>query len=57
MLQEVYKYDQILDLNKLYTNDIHALSHTYGIEAACRAIIKVSQWIEPRMVNIFLIKH
>ena len=38
----MYKYDDILDLNKLYTNDIHAIQQTYGIEAANKAIIKVS---------------
>ena len=37
----MYKYDQILDLKKLYTNNIHAIANTYGIEAATRAIVKV----------------
>ena len=40
--QEMYKYDKILDLNRLYTNDIHAMANMYGIEAACQVIIKVS---------------
>ncbi|XP_072173334.1 DNA-directed RNA polymerase I subunit RPA1-like [Diadema setosum] len=39
-LQELYKYDKLLNLNRAYTNDIHAMANTYGIEAACRAIIK-----------------
>jgi DNA-directed RNA polymerase I subunit RPA1 len=37
------KYDKILDLNKLYTNDIHAVAKTYGIEAANRVIAKEVQ--------------
>ena len=41
-LQELYKYDQILDLNSLYSNDIHAIADTYGIEAANKVIIKVN---------------
>lgn len=41
ILQEMYNYDKVLDLNKLYTNDIHALANTYGIEAASKALIKV----------------
>ena len=40
-LQEMYKHDRILNLNKLYTNHIHAIAETYGIEAACKVIIKV----------------
>ena len=43
-LQELYKYDQILDLNRLYSNDIHAIADTYGIEAASKVIIKVNLW-------------
>lgn len=41
VFQEMYKYDKILDINKLYTNDIMAVMHTYGIEAACKTLIKV----------------
>ena len=33
----------MLDLEKVYTNDIHAMANTYGIEAACKAIIKASE--------------
>ena len=40
-LQELWRYCSILDLNKVYTNNIHAMANTYGIEAACKAIIKV----------------
>nr|XP_054764131.1 DNA-directed RNA polymerase I subunit RPA1-like [Lytechinus pictus] len=39
-LHELYKYDKLLQLNKAYTNDIHAMANVYGIEAACKAIIK-----------------
>lgn len=39
----MFEYDKILDLNKLYTNDIHAVARTYGIEAAARVIIKEVQ--------------
>ena len=31
----------MLDLSKLYSNNIHAMADTYGIEAACKVIIKV----------------
>lgn len=37
---EMFKHIEILDLNKLYTNDIHAIANTYGIEAATTAIRK-----------------
>ncbi|KAJ7408439.1 DNA-directed RNA polymerase I subunit RPA1 [Willisornis vidua] len=31
---------EILDLNRLYSNDIHAMAKNYGIESALRVIIK-----------------
>lgn len=31
---------QVLDLSRLYSNDIHAMAKTYGIEAALRVIEK-----------------
>ncbi|KYQ51825.1 DNA-directed RNA polymerase I subunit RPA1 [Trachymyrmex zeteki] len=37
---EMFKYDNILDLNKLYSNDIYNISQTYGIEAANRVIVR-----------------
>ncbi|XP_065082570.1 DNA-directed RNA polymerase I subunit RPA1 [Ochlerotatus camptorhynchus] len=37
------KYSEILDLNRLYSNDIYAISQTYGIEAAARVIVKEVQ--------------
>ena len=36
----MFKYDEILDLHRLYSNDIYAISQTYGIEAANRIIVK-----------------
>ena len=41
MLQELYKYRDILDVNQLYTNDVHAFAKIYGIEAAAKVLIKV----------------
>lgn len=37
---ELFKYNNILDLNSLYCNDIQMMLNTYGIEAANRVIIK-----------------
>ena len=39
--QEMFKYDKLLDLNRLYSNDIHRIADIYGIESARRVIIKV----------------
>ncbi|KFO72531.1 DNA-directed RNA polymerase I subunit RPA1, partial [Cuculus canorus] len=39
-LAEMFRYSDILDLNRLYSNDIHAMAKNYGIESALRAIIK-----------------
>jgi DNA-directed RNA polymerase I subunit RPA1 len=39
----MFEYDKILDLNRLYTNDIHAVAQKYGIEAAARVIVKEVQ--------------
>lgn len=33
-------FEQVLDLRRLYSNDIHAVANTYGIEAALRVIEK-----------------
>ena len=35
------RYDHMLDLNKVYTNDIHQMVSYYGIEAAVQVIIRV----------------
>ncbi|XP_069833350.1 DNA-directed RNA polymerase I subunit RPA1 [Dendropsophus ebraccatus] len=39
-LQEMFRYADILNLKRLYTNDIHAMANTYGIEAAVRVVQK-----------------
>ncbi|KAM8785455.1 DNA-directed RNA polymerase I subunit RPA1 [Rhynchonycteris naso] len=39
-LPELFKYSEVLDLRRLYSNDIHAMASTYGIEAALRVIEK-----------------
>lgn len=41
--QEIFKYDKLLDLNRLYSNDIHKIADIYGIEAARRVIVKELQ--------------
>lgn len=40
---QMFKYNNLLDLNKLYSNDVHAIANTYGIEAANKVIIKEIQ--------------
>lgn len=37
---EMFKYNKILNINRLYSNDIHRIAHTYGIEAAARVIVQ-----------------
>lgn len=37
---EMFKYADLLDLNKLYSNDIHAIAGIYGVEAAVRVLVK-----------------
>ena len=39
----MWNYPDVLDLNRIYTNDIHGIANTYGIEAASRVIAKVSK--------------
>ncbi|XP_043918265.1 DNA-directed RNA polymerase I subunit RPA1 [Protopterus annectens] len=39
-LPQLFKYADILDLKRLYSNDIHAMAATYGIEVALRVIEK-----------------
>uniref|UniRef100_A0AAR2JTJ7 DNA-directed RNA polymerase subunit n=1 Tax=Pygocentrus nattereri TaxID=42514 RepID=A0AAR2JTJ7_PYGNA len=39
-MQEMFRHSHILDLNRLYSNDIHAMASTYGIEVALRVIEK-----------------
>ncbi|RZB40094.1 DNA-directed RNA polymerase I subunit RPA1 [Asbolus verrucosus] len=40
---EMFKHHALLDLNKLYCNDIHKVAETYGIEAAMKIIVKEVQ--------------
>ncbi|KAH9509924.1 DNA-directed RNA polymerase I subunit RPA1 [Bulinus truncatus] len=42
-MQEMFKYPDILDLNRMYSNCVHTMATTYGIEAANRVIIKEIQ--------------
>ncbi|KAJ3652064.1 hypothetical protein Zmor_018061 [Zophobas morio] len=37
---EMSKYHNLLDLRKLYCNDIHRMAETYGIEAAMKIIVR-----------------
>ncbi|ALC41779.1 RpI1 [Drosophila busckii] len=37
---EMFQHNKVLDLNRLYSNDIHAIARTYGIEAAAQVIVK-----------------
>lgn len=41
--QEMFKYHKVLDINRLYSNDIHGIAKTYGIEAAARVIVQEVQ--------------
>ncbi|KAI4454954.1 dna-directed rna polymerase [Holotrichia oblita] len=40
---EMFKYNELLDLNRLYSNDIHKVAENYGIEAAAKVIVKEVQ--------------
>lgn len=40
--QEIIKNSHILNVSKLYLNDIHRMAATFGIEAAAKVIINVS---------------
>ncbi|XP_045594086.1 DNA-directed RNA polymerase I subunit RPA1 isoform X2 [Procambarus clarkii] len=37
---KMFEYENLLDVNRLYTNNIHQVAGMYGIEAAERSIIK-----------------
>jgi DNA-directed RNA polymerase I subunit RPA1 len=41
-IKAVIKYCDLLDISKLYLNDIHKMASTFGIEAAVKVIIRVS---------------
>ncbi|KRT85877.1 hypothetical protein AMK59_24, partial [Oryctes borbonicus] len=40
---EMFQYNELLDLNRLYSNDIHKVAENYGIEAAAKVIVKEVQ--------------
>lgn len=42
IFQELWRHPATLNLQQVYTNNIHTMAETYGIEAACRTIVKVS---------------
>lgn len=37
---EMFKYGDIIDMRRIYSNDIHAIANTFGIEAARTAIAR-----------------
>lgn len=39
-MHEMFKHSDILDINRLYSNEIHAMANTYGIEVALKVIEK-----------------
>ena len=39
-LAHVVEFERLLDLRRIYTNDMHAIANTYGIEAARAALIR-----------------
>lgn len=36
----MFEFEHLLDINRLYTNNIHQVAQMYGIEAAQRSVIK-----------------
>lgn len=41
-MQALYRHADVLNVNKLYTNDLDLILRTYGAEACSRAIVNVS---------------
>ncbi|XP_054453311.1 DNA-directed RNA polymerase I subunit RPA1 [Anoplopoma fimbria] len=39
-MQEMFNHSDILDINRLYSNEVHAMAKTYGIEVALKVIEK-----------------
>ncbi|KAF3837935.1 hypothetical protein F7725_009703 [Dissostichus mawsoni] len=39
-MHELFKHSDILDINRLYSNQVHAMAQTYGIEVALKVIEK-----------------
>ena len=40
--QELCRHAESVQLNRVYTNSIHSMAATYGIEAAATTIVRVS---------------
>ncbi len=40
MTLRLYFFLQIVDINRLYSNEVHAMANTYGIEVALKVIEK-----------------
>ena len=38
--QKMFEFEHLLDVNHLYTNNIHQVAQMYGIEAAQRSVIR-----------------
>lgn len=38
--QATFRFDKLIDLNRMYSNDVHKVIETYGIEAGVRVIVK-----------------
>ncbi|KAM4622215.1 DNA-directed RNA polymerase I subunit RPA1 [Polymixia lowei] len=39
-MQELFNHSDVLDINRLYSNEVHAMAKTYGIEVALKVIEK-----------------
>lgn len=44
-VSQMFQNCDLVDVNRLYSNDIHKIAETYGIEAARRVIVKVRSFI------------
>ncbi|KAJ3587391.1 hypothetical protein NHX12_010989 [Muraenolepis orangiensis] len=44
-MHELFKYSDILDLNRLYSNEVHAMAKTYGIEVDPRHLSLVADYM------------
>lgn len=42
-LSEMFQQENMLNINKLYSNDVQAIAQTYGIEAAAKVIVREIQ--------------
>merc|ERR1712071_8857 len=40
-IKAMFEYSDILDLNRLYCNNVHSIYNQYGIEAASTVIVRV----------------